>query len=274
MTSPGSPALAAGEGEGVVGIDLTGKTGIVFGVANKRSLAWAIAQQLSAAGARLAFAYQGERLRESVNGLAESMPDSLVLECDVNSEFQIDSVFERVGSEFGGLDYLVHSIAFARKEDLEGALLDIPREGFDISLNVSAFSLLALARRAYPLMEGRNASILTLTFLASQRVFLNYNVMGTSKAALEQIVRQLAWELGQKAIRVNAISAGPVSTLSARGIARFTEMLERHRSRAPLRRNITTEEVGRAALFLLSDLASGVTGEVLHVDAGYNIMGL
>ena len=259
----------------MVAIDLSGKKGIVFGVANKRSLAWAIAQQLAEAGARLAFTYQGERLRENVSELAAPLPGSLVLECDVSSDEQIDSVFGDVEKEFGGLDYLVHSIAFARKEDLEGAFLDTPPAGFTVALTISAYSLIALARRAVPLMErGAGGGILTMTFLASQRVFFNYNVMGSAKAALEQIVRQLAWELGAKNIRVNAISAGPVSTLSARGIARFTEMLEHHRSRAPLRRNITQEEIGRAGLFLLSDLASGVTGEILHVDAGYSIMGL
>lgn len=259
----------------MVTIDLSGRTGIVFGVANKRSLAWGIAKELGEAGARLAFTYQGERLKDGVAELAAEFPGSIIAPCDVGSDAEIDAVFETVGREFGRLDFLVHSIAFARKEDLEGAFLDTPREGFDIALSVSAYSLLAVARRAVPLMEGSGGgSIVTLSFLASQRVFLNYNVMGSAKAALEQIVRQLAWELGGKNIRVNALSAGPVSTLSARGIARFTDMLEVHRSRAPLRRNITQEEVGRAGLFLLSDLASGVTGEILHVDAGYNIMGL
>jgi enoyl-[acyl-carrier protein] reductase I len=259
----------------MVPIDLSGKTGIVFGVANKRSLAWGIARELATAGARLAFTYQGERLRAGVEELAAELPGSILAACDVSSDAELDSVFETIGREFGRLDYLVHSIAFARKEDLEGSFLDTPREGFDVALSVSAYSLLAVARRAVPLMErSGGGSIVTLTFLASQRVFLNYNVMGTAKAALEQIVRQLAWELGGRSIRVNAVSAGPVSTLSARGIARFNDMLELHRSRAPLRRNITQEEVGRAGLFLLSDLASGVTGEVLHVDAGYNIMGL
>lgn len=259
----------------MVPIDLSGRTGIVFGVANKRSLAWGIARELASAGARLAFTYQGERLRAGVEELVAELPGSLLAVCDVGSDAQIDEVFQTVDREFGRLDYLVHSVAFARKEDLEGAFIDTPREGFDTALAVSAYSLLAVARRAAPLMErSGGGSLVTLTFLASQRVFLNYNVMGSAKAALEQIVRQLAWELGGKNIRVNAVSAGPVSTLSARGIARFTDMLEVHRSRAPLRRNVTQEEVGHAGLFLLSDLASGITGEILHVDAGYNIMGL
>lgn len=258
----------------MVGIDLSGHTGIIFGVANRRSLAWGIAQRLAQAGARLAFTFQSERLRESVTELVSGLEGAIVLECDVNAEEQLDAVFDSVRKEFGHLDHLLHSIAFARKEDLEGSLLQTPIEGFNTALDVSAYSLIAVARRAAPLMEGRAGSILTLSFLAAQRVFMNYNVMGTAKAALEQIVRQLAWELGENNIRVNALSAGPVSTLSARGIARFTSMLEHHRSKAPLKRNITLDDVGSAGLFLLSDLASGVTGETLHVDAGYNIMGI
>ncbi len=258
----------------MVPIDLTGKTGIVFGVANRRSLAWSIAQRLADAGARLAFTYQGERLKEGVADLTASLPGSLLLECDVNDDAQLDAVFQEAGRQLGGLDVLLHSVAFARKEDLEGAFLDTPREGFDVALRTSAYSLLATARRAAPLMKDRGGAILTLTFMASQRVFMNYNVMGTAKAALEQIVRQLAWEMGESNVRVNALSAGPISTLSARGISGFTDMLEHHRSKAPLRRNITADEVGSAGLFLLSDLASGITGEVLHVDAGYNIMGI
>jgi enoyl-[acyl-carrier protein] reductase I len=258
----------------MIPIDLTGKTGIIFGVANKRSLAWSIARQMAEAGAQLAFTYQGERLTEGVEDLVSGLPGSRIYECDVNDDAQLDRVFDEAGRDFGGLDLLLHSVAFARKEDLEGAFRDTPREGFNVALGTSAYSMIAVARRAAPLMEGRNGAMLTLTFMASQRVFMNYNVMGTAKAALEQIVRQLAWELGEKDIRVNALSAGPVSTLSARGIAGFTDMLEHHRSKAPLRRNITADEVGSSGLFLLSPLASGITGEILHVDAGYNIMGI
>jgi len=247
---------------------------MIFGVANKRSLAWGIAERLAAAGVRLAFSYQSERLKDGVSELASAVPGALLLECDVSSEEQIDAVFEKAAAEFGGLDYLVHSIAFAPRAELEGRFLDTSRDGYRVALLTSAYSLISLARRAAPLMEGRAGSILTLTFLASQRVFMNYNVMGSAKAALEHAVRQLAWELGEKNIRVNAVSAGPVSTLSARGITGFTDMLEHHRSKAPLGRNVSQEEVGKAGLFLLSDLASGITGEVLHVDAGYNIVGI
>jgi enoyl-[acyl-carrier protein] reductase I len=254
-------------------IDLSGKTGLVLGVANQRSIAWAIGEALDEAGARLAFTYQGDRLEESVRELASRCKDSLVLPCDVAEDDQIDALFEGVRREFGKLDYLVHSIAFAKREDLDGQFRDTSREGWRTALEISAYSLAALARRAVPLMPD-GGSILTLTYLASQRVFPNYNVMGSAKAALEHVVRQLAFELGEMAIRVNAISAGPLSTLSARGISGFTQMVGYARERAPLRRNIEAREVGDAALFLLSPMGSGVTGTILYVDAGYHIMGI
>lgn len=255
-------------------INLSGTTGLVFGVANRWSLAWAIADQLGRAGARLAFGYQAERFRSSVEELSSSLPGSLLVECDVSDDAAIERAFARMGREFGSLDYLVHSVAFARKEDLEGAFSDTSREGFRTALEVSAYSLIPMARLAAPLMKGRRGSILALTFMASQRVVPNYNVMGSAKAALEHAVRHLAWELGPQEIRVNAISAGPVNTVSARGISGFTGMLGAARDRAPLRRNITPDEVGKAALFLLSDLGSGVTGEIVHVDAGFGIMAM
>jgi enoyl-[acyl-carrier protein] reductase I len=255
-------------------IDLSGKAGLVFGVANQKSLAWAISRSLHAAGARLAFAYQGERLKERVEGLVKDLgTGSPLYECDVTRDEDVASVCERAGADLGRIDYIVHSVAFARKEDLEGDYLATSREGFRTALDISAYSLLAIARAATPFMEKEGGSIVTLTYMASQRVVPSYNVMGTAKAALEHAVRQLAYELGPRRIRVNAISAGPISTLSARGISGFLDMLHVTRDKAPLRRNIEAEEVGKAALFLLSDLGSGVTGEILYVDAGYSIMG-
>ncbi len=254
-------------------LDLSGKTGIVFGVANHRSLAWHIAQQLHGAGARLAFTYAGERLKDKVAELTGTMGGSLLMPCDVTSDEEIAEVFSRVGGELGRLDYLIHSVAFANREDLEGDFLETSRSGFRLAMEVSAYSLVRLAREAAPHMEKEGGSIVTLTYMASQRVVPSYNVMGSAKAALEHEVRQLAYELGPRGIRVNAISAGPVSTLSARGISGFTDMLQVARDKAPLKRNIEPAEIGKAALFLLSDMGSGVTGEVLYVDAGYNIMG-
>ncbi|HEX7879927.1 MAG TPA: enoyl-ACP reductase [Candidatus Eisenbacteria bacterium] len=255
-------------------IDLTGRTGMIFGVANHRSLAWAIAEELGKAGARLAFSYQGERLKENVAKLAAALPGSEIFECDVTDDAALEKAFAQVGGAFGHLDFLVHSVAFARKEDLEGAFRDTSRDGYRMALEISAYSLLPMARLAAPLMKGRNGSVVALTYLASQRVVPNYNVMGSAKAALEHSVRQLAFELGPMGIRVNAISAGAINTLSARGISGFTSMLSEAREKAPLGRNVTAEEVGKSALFLLSDLGSGVTGETLHVDAGYHVMGV
>lgn len=255
-------------------IDLTGKTALVLGVANQRSLAWAIAESLGEAGCRLAFTYQGERLKENVTDLASKYPDALVLPCDVTSDAEIDATFAEVAGEMGKLDVLIHSVAFARREDLEGEFRKTSREGWHTALDISAYSLVALANRAAPLMEKEGGSIVALTFQASQWVFPNYNVMGSAKAALENAVRQLAYELGGMNVRVNAISAGPVPTLSARGISGFTSMTSHHREMAPLRRNIEAREVGDTALFLCSDLASGITGTTVFVDAGYHIMGV
>ena len=254
-------------------IDLSGKTALVLGVANQRSLAWAIAEALGEGGCRLAFTYQGERLHQNVTKLASKYDDALIMACDVTSEEQIDGVFAQIEKDFGRLDIMIHSIAYARREDLEGEYRKTSLEGWRIALEVSAYSLVALSNRAATMMEKEGGSIVALTFQASQRVFPNYNVMGSAKAALEHEVRQLAYELGPRGIRVNAISAGPVSTLSARGISGFTDMLHVAREKAPLQRNIEPAEVAKAALFLLSDMGSGVTGEVLYVDAGYNIMG-
>ena len=261
-------------------LDLSGRNGLILGVANKRSLAWAIAQRLSEAGMRLAFTYQGERLKEGVEELAAPLPGSIVLPCDVNDDAQLTNVFGRIAEEMPHLDVVVHSIAFANREDLGGNYRDTTRDGWRIALEVSAYSLVAVMKHATPLMAmpegetaGRGGSVVALSYMAAERAVPNYNVMGSAKAALEHAVRQLAFELGPMGIRVNAISAGPISTLSARGVGSFNEMLKHHREKACLRRNITGEEVGNSALFLLSDMGTGVTGETLHVDAGYSIVG-
>lgn len=253
-------------------IDLNGKKGIVFGIANERSIAWAIAKLLSEAGAQLAFAYQNERLQERVSKLAESIGGATLLECDVSEDDRIDPVFQKLGEQFGSLDFLVHSIAYANRDDLGGNFSETGRDGFRMALEISAYSLIALVRRAAPLMDKEGGSIVTLTFQASERVFLGYNIMGTAKAALENETRQLAAEYGDRNIRVNAISAGPLETLASRGIHGFLDMKKAHAEKAPLKRNITHEEVGKAALFLCSDLSSGITGSIIPVDAGYHIM--
>ncbi len=254
-------------------IDLSGKKGLIFGAANNRSIAWAIAQVLDGAGVQLALSYQNERLRERVAKLAESLNDAIILECDVSNDDQISAVFTEIGERFGGLDFLVHSIAFANREDLGGDFSETNREGFRMALDVSAFSLLPLVRHAAPLMHSRGGgSVVTMTFQASERVFPGYNVMGTAKAALENEVRQLAAEYGARNIRVNAISAGPLETLAARGIHGFLDMKKVHAEKSPLKRNITHDEVAKTALFLCSDLSSGITGSVIPVDAGYHIM--
>jgi enoyl-[acyl-carrier protein] reductase I len=258
-------------GGDVYTIDLSGKTALVAGVANQRSLAWGIARELAAAGARMMLTYQNERLKASVEKLASELPECLLYECDVSKDESLDEAFEKISADTDRLDIVVHAVAFAKKEELEGEFSGTSREGFHLALDVSAYSLLAMARRAAPLMK-EGGSILTLTFLASQRALPNYNVMGTAKAALEHIVRQLAFELGPRGIRVNAISAGPVPTISARGISGFSSMLRYHAEKAPLRRNISSREVGTCALFLASDLASGITGETIFVDAGFHIV--
>ena len=257
----------------MVTVDLSGKHALVMGVANHRSLSWAIAQHLHRAGAALCLTYAGERLKSMVEELAATIPGALVLECDVTRDETIDAVAVRLASEWGSIEALVHGIAFARKEDLEGEFLATPREGFQVALDVSAYSLINVTNRMRALLEKNGASIVTLSYLAAERAVPSYNVMGSAKAVLEQSVRQLAYELGPRNVRINAISAGPVSTLAARGIRGFTDMLKKHAEKAPLRRNVTKDEVGKAGLFLLSDLASGITGEVLYVDAGYHIMG-
>ena len=255
-------------------LDLEGKTGIVFGVANHRSIAWAIARILHQAGARLAIAYQNERVRESVAKLVAEWEDALLVECDVSSDGNIVTAYEKVEREFGRLDLVVHSIAYANREDLGGPFMDTAREGFRVALDVSAYSLVPIARYGAPLMREHGGSILAMTFQASERVFPGYNVMGTAKAALENEVKQLASDLGRDKIRVNAISAGPLDTLSSRVIGRYRDMKRIHAERSPMGRNITVEEVAKTALFLCSDLSSGVTGEIVHVDTGYNIMGV
>ena len=255
-------------------IDLEGKVGVVFGVANHRSIAWAIAEVLHKAGARLAIAYQNERVREGITKLVAPWEDSLLLECDVSSDDNVAKAYESVNERFKRLDIIVHSIAFANREDLGGPFLDTGREGFRLALDISAYSLVPIARYGAPLMAQDGGSILTMTFQASERVFPGYNVMGTAKAALENEVKQLAADLGPDNIRVNAISAGPLDTLSSRVISRFRDMKKVHAERSPLGRNITVDEVAKTALYLCSDLSSGVTGEVVHVDTGYNIMGI
>jgi enoyl-[acyl-carrier protein] reductase I len=255
--------------------DFRGKHGLIVGVANKRSIAWAIAQATARRGARLALTYQG-RFEEHVHDLSQSLEEPpLVLPCDVTSDEEIAAVFARLDSEFGGLDFLVHAAAFAPRAELEAPFVETTREGFRLSMDVSAYSLIALTRPAVPLMERRGGgSVVTLSYLGSQRVFPNYNVMGVAKAALEATVRYLAADVGPKNIRVNAVSAGPVKTLAAAGIKGFSNILHVYPERAPLRRNVDVTEVGEAAAFLLSDAARGITGEVLLVDAGYHVTGM
>lgn len=253
---------------------LNNKNGIIFGVANKRSIAWATAQALHEAGARLAFAYQGERLKENVEKLTkEEMPDSPLLSCDVTKQDEVDATFKHLGEEFGRLDFLIHSIAYAPREALGGEYLDTSREAFLTALEVSAYSLVQLSRAAAPLMtEG--GSIVSMTYYGAEKVIAGYNVMGVAKAALEASTRYLANDLGSRNVRVNAISAGPIQTLSARGVSDFSSMLKHAADHAPLRRNVEAREVGNVALFLCGPLATAITGEVIHVDCGYNIMGI
>lgn len=256
-------------------IDLSGKTVLIANVANKRSIAWAIAQRLQEAGARLALSHLNEREEEAVRALVRESgwTDAHHVRCDASVDASVDALFKTLAETFGHLDAFVHAMAFAPRDALSGPFLDTPRDAFRVALDVSAYSFTRLMQGVAPLMAG-GGSALTLTYMASEKVIHGYNVMGSAKAALEHAVRQLAAELGEKNIRVNAISAGPLNTLAARGVHGFIDMLQHHRERAPLRRNITHDEVAKAALFLLSDLGSGVTGETLHVDAGYNIMGM
>lgn len=253
---------------------LEGKLGIVFGVANKRSIAWAIAQAWADAGARLAFTYQGERLRENVEELVGTFgADTLLMPCDVARDEDIASVFKTVGEAFGRLDLLLHSVAFAPREALEGEFLNTSREAFRVAHDISAYSLVALARGAAPLMTN-GGSIVAMSFYGAEKVMPHYNVMGVAKAALEASTRYLAADLGPNKIRVNCISAGPVNTLAARGIAGFLDMLHHHAEHSPLKRNVLPEELGATATFLASDGAAAITGQVVYVDCGYNIMAM
>jgi len=251
---------------------LEGRNIVVFGVANKRSIAWAIAQQLQAAGATLAITYQNERLRVEAEEMIHSLPNAEAFQCDVSSDDEIAQLFEKLKSRYGTLHSVVHSVAYAPADELKNPFHLTSREGFRVAHDVSVYSLIALARAAAPLMtEG--GSIVTMSYFGAEKVVPNYNVMGVAKAALECSVRYLAWDLGPQNIRVNAISAGPIKTLAARGIAGLSEMLKSHADRAPLKRNVDTEEVAATALFLCSQGGTGITGETIYVDCGYNIMG-
>jgi enoyl-[acyl-carrier protein] reductase I len=252
---------------------LENKVGMIFGVANKRSIAWACAEAVTAHGAKLAFTYQGERLKENVEKLAADLPDSLIVPCDVTNQAEVDAAFEAVEARYGKLDFLIHSIAFAPKEALEGEFVTTTRDAFRTALEISAFSLTQVALAASPLM-AEGGSIVTMTYYGAEKVVSNYNVMGVAKAALESSVRYLANDLGKQNIRVNAISAGPINTLSARGVKNMGTLLGHVGEKSPLKRNVTAAEVGNTALFLVSDLASGITGETIYVDCGYNIMGI
>lgn len=252
---------------------LENKIGMIFGVANKRSIAWACAEAAAAHGAKLAFTYQGERLKENVEKLAADLPDSLIVPCDVTDQEQVQAAFAAVKKKYGRLDFLIHSIAFAPREALEGEFVATTREAFTTALEISAYSLTQLAQAASPLMTD-GGSIVTMSYYGADKVVMNYNVMGVAKAALESSVRYLAADLGKNNIRVNAISAGPINTLSARGVKNMGSLLGYVGEKSPLKRNVTAAEVGNTALFLVSDLASGITGETIFVDCGYNIMGI
>ena len=253
---------------------MDGKTAVIFGVANKRSIAWGITEALANAGAKIALNYQNERMESFVRKLAVQMPtEPFMRPCDVTKPEEIERFFQDVQGEFDGIDALVHSVAFAKREELGGHYLDTSWEGYKLAQEVSAYSLVRLAKAAAPLMEGRDGSIIAMTYLGAKRVVPSYNVMGVAKAALEASVRYLAADLGPQGIRVNAISAGPIKTLSAMGVTGISALLDEVGKRTPLRRNVTTKDVGNTALYLLSDMAAGVTGQVVYVDAGYSILG-
>ncbi len=252
---------------------LENKVGMIFGVANQRSIAWACANACAAHGAKMAFTYQGERLKENVEKLTKDLDGAIVVPCDVTNQREVDAAFETVGREFGKLDFLIHSIAFAPKEALEGEFLTTSREAFLTAMEISTFSLTQTALAAAPLMKD-GGSIVTMTYYGAEKVVRSYNVMGVAKAALEASVRYLAEDLGKQNIRVNAISAGPINTLSARGVKNMSSFLKPVAEKSPLRRNVEAREVGNAALFLVSDLASAITGETIHVDCGFNIIGI
>ena len=253
-------------------IDLSGKTAVVFGLANKRSIAWGIAQKLQAAGATMAICYQNERMKSEAQGLIDELPGASGFQCDVSSDAEIDALFSALKAKYGKIDVLVHAVAFAPAEDLRGEFINTTREGFRMAHDVSVYSLIAVCRAAAPLMTG-GGSVITMTYFGAEKVVPNYNVMGVAKAALEATVRYLASNLGPQNIRVNAISAGPIKTLAARGVGALGDMLKSHAERSPLKRNVDQLEVGGTALYLASDLASAVTGETIYVDCGYNIMG-
>ncbi|MGK7862832.1 enoyl-ACP reductase FabI [Falsiroseomonas sp. E2-1-a4] len=252
---------------------MAGKRGVIMGVANDRSIAWGIAQYLAAQGAEIAFTFQGEALERRVRPLAESIGSKHVLPCDVTDDASVDAVFETLGREWGGLDFVVHAIGFADKQFLRGRYMDTPRAAFLQAMDISVYSFVSVAQRAVPLMKP-GGSLLTMSYLGAERVTPHYNVMGVAKAALEASVRYMAADLGKSGIRVNAISAGPIKTLAASGIGDFRYILKWNQYNAPLERNVTIEDVGGAGLYLLSDLASGVTGEVHHVDCGYHVVGM
>lgn len=257
----------------MIHIDLSAKKALVMGVSNARSLGWAIAEQLHAAGAQLAFSYQGERLREDLEKLTRDMPDVRLSQCDVTNEDELRATFAGLRESWGGLDYVVHSIGFAPRAAMDGRYIDTTRQDWLTALDISAYSLVAVAREAEPILN-EGGSIITLTYYASEKVVPKYNVMGIAKSALEASVRYLAYELGKKGMRVNAVSAGPVRTVAARSIPGFMKMYNRVGGMAPLGRNVTHEEVGALGLFLLSPLASGITGETVYVDAGFHVMGM
>jgi len=251
---------------------MQGKTAVVFGVANKRSIAWAIAQRMQAAGAKLAITYQNERLKQEADDLIAALPGAEAFMCDVSSDEQITALFAELQNKYGKLDAVVHSVAFAPADELKNDFAQTTREGFRIALDVSCYSLIAVSRAAAPLMTD-GGSVVTLTYYGAERVVPHYNVMGVAKAALECAVRYLAYDLGKKKIRVNAISAGPIKTLAARGISGLSDMMKTHAERAPLQRNVDVNEVAETAVFLATDGGAGVTGETIYVDCGYNIMG-
>lgn len=254
---------------------LTGKRALIVGVASPRSIAWGIANAMHEQGAELAFTYQTERLKPRVNKIAQACGSDIVLPCDVAYDDQIDQVFESLSKTWDGLDIIVHSVGFAPREQLEGDYLDVvTREGFQIAHDISSYSFVALAKAGRKMMEGRNGALLTLSYMGAVRSMPSYNVMGLAKASLEANVRYMAQSMGPHGHRVNAISAGPIKTLAAAGIARLRAMLDHVESTAPMRRNVTTEQVGNVAAFLCSDLASGITGEITYVDSGYNILGM
>jgi enoyl-[acyl-carrier protein] reductase I len=251
---------------------LEGKNAVVFGVANKRSIAWAITQRLQQAGAQLAVTYQNERLKLEAEEMIKALPGAHAYQCDVSRDEDITSLFDQLKQRWEHLDVLVHSVAYAPAEDLKSGFINTSREGFRVAHDISVYSLIALARAAAPLMQN-GGSVMTLTYYGSEKVVPHYNVMGVAKAALEASVRYLAYDMGKHKVRVNAISAGPIKTLAARGISGFGDMLASQAERAPLQRNVDVNEVADTALFLASDLSTGVTGEIIYVDCGYNIMG-